>query len=193
MARNFRGRGRVVQRSDRKSTWIVSADATGLTTLSASGKLLHQSFTSAQIDAGIGPQSTVVRTRGLLSVVSDQAAATETVFGAVGMAIVSDTARGVGATAVPGLFSEAFWDGWFVHFYFTHGMRLVDATGVAEPNQSDIPFDSKAMRKVPDDSAIVIMIENGAAAAGFNFVINFRTARSVPATTLSGPDPESTS
>ncbi len=74
----------------RKTSWIQSADNTDVRALAAGTLVLDQRFTSAIIDAGVGFESTIVRTRGLFSVRSDQIAATEQPFGAFGIVIVSE-------------------------------------------------------------------------------------------------------
>ena len=167
ISRSFRGRAGGPKRA---TNWIQSTDVVAFTNVLPSVKLLHQSF------AGTGGPApfTVVRVRGLLSVLSDQFAATEEVFGALGMAIVSTVASGVGATAVPGPVTDAAWDGWFLHQPFTAGFAFASAVGFDGNNVRQFPLDSRAMRKVDPDDSIAVMIENGSDSFGFDFLLQFR-------------------
>ncbi len=107
-------------------------------------------------------------------------AAGDGLFGALGLAIVSDEAFAVGVTAIPGPFTDAPWGGWFWHEYF-------HLRGVAAQSQgADIPrnttgdmflkIDSKAQRKLGENQTIVGMIEVGAeqGTAGAVFVADTR-------------------
>ncbi len=169
MARNV-GFGRFATRRQgprRATEWSASADVTGLTTLSAGGSLLDQSFTQA-ILADVVP-ATITRTVGFVTVRSDQIVAAEPLFGAVGFAVVSEQARAVGVTALPTPITEEPSDLWFAYQYFTgfggtvHGAPL-----------STFHFDSRAQRKVVDGEAIVVMIESAVAGFAMEYAIKFR-------------------
>jgi len=105
---------------------------------------------------------TIVRTRGLymLELTSGDAIGAG-YFGGVGICIVTDKALAIGATAVPGPFTEDAWDGWLWHSYFD--VRMVTATIADGVNAGGvrmvIPIDSKAMRIVHDDETIVGVTE----------------------------------
>ncbi len=102
---------------------------------------------------GIG--ETILRTRGLLQVTSDQGSAFEDQNLAFGMIVVSDPAAAVGITAVPKPGVEASDDGWFVHQYVMSAGASVNANDV-----SRLYFDSKAMRRVEEGFQIAVVAEN---------------------------------
>ena len=81
------------------------------------------------------------------------------VDGAFGIAVVSDIARATGITAIPGPFTDSDWDGWFVHQFFAGRYAFDDATG-ARILSWEYEIDSKAMRKVGGDEAIVFVGES---------------------------------
>ena len=161
----------------RPTKWVASADSTAVTGLSASSVLLDQSFTSVQLTAVAQAGGTVVRTRGILWVKSDQATATEAPIGALGMMVVRDAARAIGVTAVPTPVTDSADDGFFVHQFWQGGIDFnqVDASGVQIWNGwHRFDFDSKAQRRFNADDAIVVTMENSAAAHGCAFILNFR-------------------
>jgi len=103
---------------------------------------------------------TVVRTRGIMHVISDQAASTETYGVAMGLAVVSDQASAVGVTAVPTPITDRDSDLFFVYeeiisrFEFKTGVGFEASTGTL------MAWDSKAMRRVNGDQDIVLTVEN---------------------------------
>ncbi len=64
--------------------------------------------------SNVGIGETVRRTIGNIWVVSDQAAADEVQVGAFGCIVVTDLAAAAGAASIPGPFTDANDDGWFV-------------------------------------------------------------------------------
>ena len=130
-------------------------------TLAPSAKALIGSFILSNPPLG----ETVLRTRVRISVRSDQAAAIEFQIGAFGMMVVTDTALGVGVTAIPGPADEGSDDGWFVHQAIVQGSRSSGISGV------DYEIDSKAMRKVEEGYSIAIMAESSSVAGNGGFVI----------------------
>jgi len=136
--------------------------------LAASAVTLDQSFVSIS-----GEPFTIMRTRGILTIESDQFAATENPFGAMGMAVVSEEALAAGVTAVPQPYSNSESDLFFVHQFFWSQFVFGDATGFSTDAHS-FEFDSKAMRKVQPEERIVVVLENGSNAFGLNFLLNFR-------------------
>ncbi len=91
---------------------------------------------------------TVVRSRFLVSIASDQVAASETQVGAVGLAVVSDQANAIGVTAVPTPITDMGSDLWFVHQLLYNEMIFGSAIGFQTQAQRIYEIDSKAMRKV---------------------------------------------
>jgi len=105
---------------------------------------------------------TVVRTRLEIMWESDQIATSETPRGAAGLMVVSDTASGLGITAIPIPVTDVstdwlMWQGLIVKF--------LDATTVGfHPNAGHhYTVDSKAMRKVGQEEDLVYVLENPSA------------------------------
>ncbi len=114
---------------------------------------------------------TIVRTRGLILVESDQIAANEQPFGAYGLAVVSDQAVAVGLTAVPTPYTDQFSDLWFMHQFWAAPWKF-NTSGAA--SQTILQFDSKAMRKVEDGQDVVAVFENGNTSFGCRYIAIWR-------------------
>ena len=112
---------------------------------------------------------TIVRTRFLCSWGTDQNAATERPFGAVGMMIVSDTAATLGVTAIPDPITSA--DGnWFVWQPMIYDYLFLSLVG-SQIASTQYTVDSKAMRKVGADENLVVTVANADAADGAEFTM----------------------
>jgi len=165
--RTFRG----PSRPRRATEWFASADIDSEQAYPAGSVVLDQSLTAASL-ASILP-ATIVRTRGLLWVRTDQFAATEQPFGALGMAVVSEQARVAGVASLPSPITEEQSDLWFVHQFWATGILFGSATsGIRAGDVYE--FDSRAQRKVEDGSAVVVMIENAQATDGMTGMLKFR-------------------
>ena len=150
----------------RKTEWFPSADITGFTTLGAATFVVSQSLTAGELAKR---PFTVVRTVGSIWITSDQVAASETPFGAVGFIVVSDKAVATGATAIPDPITQEGSDEWFTYTQFAAQGGPLSGRQISE-----YKFDSRAMRKVEDGEDIVIVVSNAHATAGLDFGIKFR-------------------
>ncbi len=164
-------RGRVIHRGRtsgvRRSTqWIASSIETDFTALAANTQLLDQSF------AFLEP-STIIRTRGSIWVRSDQLSATESPFGALGMAVVSNEAAVAGPGSVPMPVADQDSSKFFLWQPWLADVFLADATSFYKAFV-EYKFDSKAMRKVNNGDTAVIVVENSSATDGVNFLMQFR-------------------
>jgi len=122
---------------------------------------------------GIG--EVIRRTRGLISITSDQSSIFEQQVGAFGGIVITDTALGQGITAIPSPVTDRNDDGWFVWLSFAQiggnsSGGTIGAVGVASPQVYE--FDSKAMRKVEEGYSVVFVAENGGP-HGLEFMMNF--------------------
>ncbi len=118
---------------------------------------------------------TVIRTRGMLGIRSDQVAATEDQLAAYGHAVVADQAVAIGVTAVPTPVTDNDSDLWFVLERIMSDMTF--STAAAHEKQGNYAsFDSKAMRKVEDGQDLISVVETPAVgiAAGCVFKAYFR-------------------
>ncbi len=155
MARNV-GFGRFATRRQgprRQSVWAAttwtsvtlgSNSAAVLTGLSAAGLALRP--------------FTVVRTRGFIYMVSDQAAATESQAIIYGEIVVKQPALAIGVTAVPTPESESQAD-WHVFEPLASQFSFLSAVGFQDPAGVGVAFDSKAMRKVGTDDDLITVVE----------------------------------
>ncbi len=136
------------------------------TNVNAATKILLSTI----VNTNQGITETVRRTRGVLSIKSDQSAAVEEQTGAFGMVIVTDLAAAAGAASIPGPFTERNDDGWFVWVPFTQFTSGAIAGGYTSMQYQ---FDSKAMRKLEQGFSIAIMVENASAGDAFSFMFGF--------------------
>ncbi len=150
----------------RKTDWLFSQDTTGVKGLLQGVAVLDQFFEPFE-------SVTVVRTRGMLYVQSDQQAADEEAFGAMGMAVVSTQAKDVGVTAVPTPISDEGSDLFFVYEAFAFGYTFFSSVG-ATSKGTQFRFDSKAQRKVEPEQSIVVTVENADATFGLQYILKFR-------------------
>ncbi len=140
----------------RQTLWLFGATVD--TTLSGSpSAVITTSLNAAAL--ALRP-FTIVRTRGIMHVMSDQNAADESYIGDMALAVVSDQAVAVGVTAVPTPLTDKGSDLFFVYEQIPGRIEVFDTTGVLEPRGQFIQWDSKAMRKVNDDQDVVSVVEN---------------------------------
>ena len=160
-----RARGRLAPR--RSTQWIASTAETAVSTLAAASVVLDQSFAFAE-------PATVIRIRGQLWIRSDTLSASEEPFGAIGMAVVTDQALAIGVTAVPTPITDQSSDNWFLWQPFAQSIAFLDATGMNFNRFAQFELESKAMRKVDDGKAVVVVLENASAAHGMVYLMEFR-------------------
>jgi len=139
---------------------LVAAGGTIIFTLNAAALLLRP--------------FTIVRTRFLVSIVSDQLGADEKQIGAFGMAIVSDQAAAIGVTAIPTPITDMGSDLWFVHQMMYNDFLFISGVGVQSPADRTFEVDSKAMRKVDIGQDLVVVAEISGGSAGALFVTGGR-------------------
>ncbi len=164
---SFRGRG-----SRRATEWGIFSGSTGFASLAASTKAVAASFSSTDLSELI--PGTIVRTRGVLSIQTDQFVASEQQFGALGCALVNDVAQALGITALPGPFTNQNYD-WFLLQFFVQSNIFGTGVGFIEQGASrQFEIDSKAMRKLGNGDSLVIMLENASAAHAFDFAVMLR-------------------
>jgi len=154
----------------RKTDWINSADQAYIA-IAGNTNVLHQS--AVMLDG-----ETIVRTRGIMSSQPSVYSADLNVIGAMGMAVVSEQAAVAGAGSIPGPWTNAAWDGWFVHEYYTWNFEFLSSVGVNTPSSVQQVIDSKAMRKVEAGDRLVVMVESEGDA--HLVAVNFRMLFKLP-------------
>ena len=144
------------------------------TTVPAASKVLLGNLAPAT--GGI--DLTVLRTVGGVWVGSDQATL-EDQIGAVGLIVVTDIAVAAGIASIPGPFTDAGDDGWFVHQMFAQESGRT----VTSPAGFWYPIDSRAKRVLDGTGvAIAIVAENANASNGMTIVFQFRILSQVRGT-----------
>ncbi len=154
--------GRVFRggRSVRESLWLfVTETSTALA--AANTAVLINSLNAAAL--ALTP-FTVVRTRGIWSVRSDQTAATEQQMVGLGSAVVSSQASAIGVTAVPTPMTDLGSDLWYMIELWASTFVVNSAIGT-EVYQSKA-YDSRAMRKVEEGQDLVFVLENSSVTLG---------------------------
>ena len=173
----FRRRGGFAPRRQgprRQTLWFGSADATAVTALGGATALLAQSVSEATLNAFGGQPQTVVRTRGSLYIQSDQVAAAERPFGALGFAVVTEQARVAGIASLPAPITDEASDKFFVWIPW-EAASMVDNAASPATMMKIFDFDSKAMRKIEGGDSLVVTIENAALGGiGAQFILKFR-------------------
>ncbi len=151
-----RGRRPRPKNRSRATTWVAPADQ-GSVSVASNTSVIISSFDpfAALLDASV----TIVRSRGLLRVQPQTLTAGIEVNGAVGACVVTDQAFAAGAASIPGPWTNADWDGWFI--WQEYSMRWDQATDVGRQIASiQYEIDSKAMRKVQANETVVLMAES---------------------------------
>jgi len=159
--RGFVKRGGVARR---ETAWIAIAP-TNSVIAAAGGAVLFAGLNAAGL--ALRP-FTIVRTRGIFQISSDQVAATEFYHAALGIAVVSDQALAIGITAVPTPDLDRGSDLFFVFEEEFGEISFSSAIGFVEPVGATRHWDSKAMRKVEIGSDIAVTIEASSISNGVN-------------------------
>ncbi len=160
-----------IQRSGRmrrQTSWVGgvwTSDAIALNTA-----VLLTTFTAAAL-VDLVP-FTIVRTRGLLFLASDQAAGTENAAVSYGHAVVTQQAVDVGVTAVPLPDDDSDSDLWYVWEALATRIHLSSAIGFNQVGVTRI-LDSKAMRKVEDGQNPISIVQTPL--TGFSEGVVFRS------------------
>ena len=109
---------------------------------------------------GAGQDNTVLRSRGELVVQAVADAATDTAVMGLGIGVITTNSRIVGGTSVPGPITDIGWDGWLYHrFVGFEANPATSASNVAILLNRVVDIDSKAMRKLPEGSSVVLIAE----------------------------------
>jgi len=139
----------------RESLWVGVAASS--TTLVALTPVLFAGLSATIL--GLRP-FTIVRTRGHISLSTDQVSASESQSAAMGFAVVSDQAFAVGVTAVPTPITDIDSDLFFVYESMVNNFLFGSAIGFQAGSGVHRTFDSKAMRKVEEGQDVAITVES---------------------------------
>ena len=166
MARRFSGFRQNLVRQGRKTFWFAGA-FTNVNLPSASSSSLITSLTAGAL--ALRP-FTIIRTRGIWGVRSDQVSVDENQFVGYGSIVVSDEAVAIGITAVPTPVTS-MGSSW-IHLDFA--AQHLNAASDIGLHPDMIPhryvIDSKSMRKVEEGQDLVEVIQNSAISNGAQVV-----------------------
>jgi len=145
----------------RDTVWFSDAFV-GTTLAAASTAVLVSSLNATGLAAR---PFTIIRSRGYLHVRSDQVAASETYVAALGFTVVSDQASAIGITAVPTPMTDLGSDYFYLHESVVGRLSFTTTAGYRETGQGRV-YDSKAMRKVDEDSDAITVVETASISSG---------------------------
>ena len=119
---------------------------------------------------------TVIRTRGIIGLKSDQVIAGEPQQLAYGHCVVSDQALAIGVTAVPTPVTDVDSDLWFTYEMLMAEFAFITGAGFDAQGMISRVFDSKAMRKVEEGQQLISVMEtpSSATAEGVTVTDHFR-------------------
>jgi len=110
--------------------------------------------------AGSGLDQTILRCRGEFLIHGIPDAASDVELAGIGLCVVTAQALAVGGTSVPGPIADDESDAWLWHQYIP--MDAIGATAAAGDNIGLVhrfTLDAKAMRKLPEDFALILVAE----------------------------------
>ncbi len=144
-------------RGTKRGTFWISLALDGTQTAAGNAITLHTLLTNAQMFSAELIDQTIIRTRGVLSVRTDQLAQSEGGILAVGIKLQNERARATGVNAVSAPFTLPD-QGWFVYEMLTWNSIFGTAVGLHKGYERVV--DSKAMRKVTGSDSLVLVTEN---------------------------------
>ena len=166
--RDFR-RGAAAIRQSRLTQWLeLQPIDSGF---SAGGSVIMFSLSTAE--KALRP-FTVVRSRLLVAVTSDQLAASEIQVAALGIAVVSDQAEAIGVTAVPTPITDMSSDLWLMHQLLYNEFLFASGVGFQDGGMEQYAIDSKAMRKVNDGEDLIVVGEASSVGEGLRLTVGGR-------------------
>ena len=153
MARRVVGRSFPQRAPKRLTTWIGPADQGYVSVATGGTSLINNAVFEEPI--------TVIRTRGHVAVRPTVYSANIDIVGAMGLAVVSREAFDAGVASIPAPFDDADWGGWFVWRSFSFRFQ-VQGTSDADllPGGIELEIDSKAMRKITPNEALVTIAQS---------------------------------
>jgi len=153
--RRFSRQGRFQQTSQRKTGWSIGPN--GIISRSSTGTSLFPTAVQSLLDG-----QTIVRLRGELQARLTSADAVNSgLENAIGFCRVTEEAFNAGVASVPSPITDADWDGWMYHRYFTlKASAAADLTGPSSGVAIRLEIDSKAMRKLALSDVLVAVVES---------------------------------
>ena len=152
-------------RQRRESLWL-GIDATRFTLATANSAAITHNLNAAGL--ALRP-FTIVRTIGYWQLRSDQTGAAENYDGALGFSVVSDQAIAIGVTAVPTPYTDIGSDLFFLHQIMASRFEFVSGVGFESAAGLMGTFESRAMRKVNEDSDVCFAAEVSGVSLGASF------------------------
>ncbi len=122
----------------------------------------QQAIGSITIAEGSALEATILRSRGELLITATPDAGGDSDVLGLGIVVVRANALAVAGVALPGPIADQGSDSWLWHAYIpldAFGAANEAAAQLVNSCQTRVMIDSKAMRKLPEDSAVVLMFE----------------------------------
>ena len=172
---NFRGARRSFSRvaGKRRAVYWGSSALTAPITVAANSDVLVQIFSSAALASAF--EDTIVRIRGAILIASDQSATTESPVVFWGIKLQNQRAVTAGILSCPRPFDEPDQD-WLGYGVDIPGPTVAATTGGY--NRPDRQVDFKSMRKLHDEDALIMVLNNLSGSAGaqvdFGFHVLFK-------------------
>ena len=163
-------RGRFIRPSPRTKMWIGA----GVGTVTLAGSSL-QLISTLSAGALLLRPFTILRTRMLVTIATDQEAADESPIVTYGRLVVTDTAAALGVTALPdpsGISGDPESD-WFVWQAMMNRYQFRSGIGATMVDTNYV-VDSKAMRKIGPDDDVVALVATETSVGAF-LMTNGRT------------------
>ena len=122
---------------------------------------------------------TIRRIRGLLTVASDQIAASELQLGALGALVATNTSIAAGVASLPDPFTDVEEDIWMLYTHIAGSVQVASAVGVEPQFLTHYVLDAKSMRKLPSGRALAFVIANSHATFGYAATLGVRVLGSL--------------
>ena len=154
--------------SKRQTDWVGVADQ-GFVAVGAGATIILNSFTPSAANM---VRPTITRSRGSFGIRPASAGTDQAIIGVLGICVVTTVAFTAGVASVPGPFSDAGWNGWFVWEPFSNFLEVTTDIGRFLGSWERL-VDSKAMRRIGDEDTMITVVESQGVA--FDVSANIRT------------------
>ena len=160
--------------TNRKSGFVFRAGVQRRQTLWLQSVMAQTTIAAASMATLIGSLNaaalalrpfTIVRTRGMVNIRSDQTSVSEDYSAAIGLAVVTDQVVAAGVASVPTPTTDSASD-WFVYQLMSGELQVTSDIGRLLFVNETVQIDSRSMRKVDLGEDIITVVESTALSSG---------------------------